>query len=242
MENVDELNKKEKKSEYLKQYYKNNKANLSIKAKERYYNNREKIIEKTKKYYNEHKEGIRIIKKLYAKNHKEKLTSYRKEYYINNKDDICKRVTDHRNNNQEIIKIRKRQFNKDKPGNNTHRSQKYRNKKQGLEATLTISQWDLILKEFNYECAYCETTEKYLIKQHAERLNKEHFIPLSRGGEFTGNNIIPACKRCNSSKGNKDFFKWYPKQKSYSKTKENKILKYLHYKNKSMQQLSMCLQ
>jgi hypothetical protein len=51
-------------------------------------------------------------------------------------------------------------------------------------------------------------------------------------------NIIPSCMKCNISKNNSDFFIWYPKQPSYSKSREKKILKYLGYKDK-IQQLSL---
>ena len=49
---------------------------------------------------------------------------------------------------------------------------------------------------------------------------------------LTAKNIIPSCKRCNSSKSNKDFFEWYPQYEYYSKENENFILSYLGYKQK----------
>jgi len=37
----------------------------------------------------------------------------------------------------------------------------------------------------------------------------DHIIPLSRGGPQSAENFMPLCKRCNSSKGNKDLLEWW---------------------------------
>jgi hypothetical protein len=69
-----------------------------------------------------------------------------------------------------------------------------------------------------------------------EKLTQDHFKALSNNGEYTKNNIIPACINCNSSKNDADFFAWYPKQSFYSKKQELKILKYLNYDPKTKYQ------
>lgn len=66
-------------------------------------------------------------------------------------------------------------------------------------------------------------------------LSQDHFIPLSKGGEYTLNNIIPACVHCNSSKHIQSFFEWYPKYKYYSSNREKKILIFLGFKNGNQQ-------
>ncbi|ABL00532.1 HNH endonuclease [Pelobacter propionicus] len=35
---------------------------------------------------------------------------------------------------------------------------------------------------------------------HADELTMDHVIPLSRGGKGSRNNVVPACKQCNSNK------------------------------------------
>lgn len=54
----------------------------------------------------------------------------------------------------------------------------------------TAQQLAAILRE---PCLYCGET--------AEQI--DHFIPLSRGGPHTIDNLVPACAACNVSKGNK---------------------------------------
>ena len=100
-------------------------------------------------------------------------------------------------------------------------NQTRRAKKASLIATLTLTQWDNILIAFNNACAYCDEGDR--------SLHQEHFIALSKGGGYDVTNILPSCQSCNSSKGTKDFFVWYPKFKYYSKMREDKILKFLHY-------------
>lgn len=60
--------------------------------------------------------------------------------------------------------------------------------------TLTREQWEAILYEFDYLCAYCS---------EAKPLEQDHMIPLSRGGAHTVENIVPACRSCNAAKGDR---------------------------------------
>ena len=103
--------------------------------------------------------------------------------------------------------------------------------KRKLSSTLTLAQWENMKMHFNNKCAYCGKELP---------LAQEHFLALTKGGEYTVNNIIPSCKTCNSSKCNKDFFTWYPKYKYFSKKREKIILKFLNYKNE-IQQLTFTI-
>lgn len=67
---------------------------------------------------------------------------------------------------------------------------------------LTAAQWATILEAHNNCCAYCGTDGP---------MTKDHVIPISRGGTDNASNVVPACKSCNSSKGNKtavEFAAW----------------------------------
>jgi len=90
-----------------------------------------------------------------------------------------------------------------------------------------VSEWRYCVDFFDYKCAYCGITQKEHLKTYNEQLHQDHFIPLSKYGNYTKDNIIPACKTCNCSKNDKDFFEWYPEQEFYNKTREVKILNYL---------------
>ncbi len=59
-----------------------------------------------------------------------------------------------------------------------------------------------IFKRDSFECQYCGTNHS---------LTLDHVIPRSRGGKSTWKNLVTACKRCNTHKG--DFT---PKEASMS--------------------------
>lgn len=103
-------------------------------------------------------------------------------------------------------------------------------KKMALPNAFTLQEWEDVKGQFNHACAYCGEEKE---------LTQDHFIPLSKGGEYTINNIIPACISCNVSKKDKDFFKWYPSYKYYARKREEKILSHLNYNTNKEQQLSL---
>ena len=168
---------------------------------------------------------------------KECMKKTHKAYYEQNKEERIKYATDYRIENKvdmsEKEKIRYRIKNPKILSPNDGRTARQIRKARlhNLPSTLTTIEWQSIKSTFNNRCVYCGE-EKPLVQ--------EHFIPLSKGGEYTSNNIIPSCSFCNGSKFNKDFFKWYPKFKYYSIKREQIILKYLNYKNNN-QQLTLAL-
>ena len=52
-------------------------------------------------------------------------------------------------------------------------------------------------------CHYCEKPFPL-----GKGLEMDHMLPTSRGGQNKGDNIVFACRSCNSSKGNRDFIAW----------------------------------
>lgn len=51
-------------------------------------------------------------------------------------------------------------------------------------------------------CAYCGTTPP-------PKLHGDHLIPRHRGGPESGDNLVWACRSCNSSKCARDVLEWY---------------------------------
>lgn len=73
------------------------------------------------------------------------------------------------------------------------RSQNNRTQVMGLQSDLTIKEWISTIKHFNFSCAYCGGKYEAL----------DHFIPITLHVGTTKNNCVPACKTCNSRKGNR---------------------------------------
>ncbi len=194
-----------------------------LKAKAYREKNRERNAEKNKEHYETYKTQILEQKKQYGQENKERISKYLKD----NKERFSARKKKYYQEHKEYFSDLGKQWRENNPHITRMYNQQRRMKKDELAATLTPEEWEVIKREFSNQCAYCGKVKK---------LDQEHFIPLSAGGEYTHNNIIPACKSCNSSKRDKDFFAWYPQQSIYSKKRERKILKYLKYNADSQEQ------
>jgi 5-methylcytosine-specific restriction endonuclease McrA len=68
-----------------------------------------------------------------------------------------------------------------------------------VEHDLSPAQWSL-LQELWGGCAYCGVTDR--------PLQRDCVLPVSRGGRYTLDNIVPACGSCNASKCNSEVTGW----------------------------------
>lgn len=62
----------------------------------------------------------------------------------------------------------------------------------GADGSFTRDEWRRLLERYGGACGYCGSREQ---------MSADHRIPLARGGRNDIANIIPACLRCNMSKG-----------------------------------------
>lgn len=187
---------------------------------------------KNKDYREKNRERDLARKKKYREENKEKVANYLKEYFIKNKKEVAEYKKRYRKENKDKIQIYRVQYKQresTKALNKIRRHRRKARKKQVINS-LTSQQWEITKQYFNNCCAYCG-------KETA--MTMDHFIPLSKMGELSINNIIPVCFDCNSGKRDRDFFEWYPRQEFYSKKREKKILKYLGYSKKKIQELSL---
>lgn len=63
---------------------------------------------------------------------------------------------------------------------------------------LTPAQWTAIQAAWG-ACAYCGAPGPW---------QKDCVLPLSRGGRYTLENVVPACRSCNASKSNDEVTGW----------------------------------
>jgi len=71
-------------------------------------------------------------------------------------------------------------------------------KNESIRISDTIREWERE-QTLPKECVYCGAKED---------LSTDHLIPKNRGGDDTADNLVLACKTCNSSKGDKGVFEW----------------------------------
>lgn len=206
-----------------RKYYQENREHVLEYAKEYAQNSQERIGKYQMQYRDTHKETAKEYIKGYNKINFERLKVKKKEYFEKNRERF-------REIQKTRLPIRREQmkvyYAQNKFRFDVYR-QRRRSQKAALESTLQPIDWKKIVDHFGNCCVYCG--------KKAKTLHQEHFIALSRGGEYTINNIVPACRSCNSSKRDTDFFEWYPKQKCYSKKREQKLLSYLGYKENTQQ-------
>jgi len=69
---------------------------------------------------------------------------------------------------------------------------------------LTPSEWNEMKSYFGGRCAYCLTP--------CVGLEQEHMTPLYRGGSHASDNIVPACRSCNASKGTKNLLEFLSRE------------------------------
>lgn len=62
----------------------------------------------------------------------------------------------------------------------------------------TIREWERE-QELPRECVFCKSTID---------LTTDHLIPRNRGGDDSPDNLVSACKSCNTSRGDKGIFEW----------------------------------
>jgi 5-methylcytosine-specific restriction endonuclease McrA len=73
-----------------------------------------------------------------------------------------------------------------------------------VDHDLSAEQW-LALQTAWGGCAYCSAADK--------ALQRDCVLPISRGGRYTLDNIVPACGSCNASKCNDEVTSWLRRKK-----------------------------
>lgn len=198
-------------------------------------NNKDAIKKYSQAYAKENRERYRLKEKERREKNPEKYHERNKAYYMENREKNLKRYKEYYHKNAEEIRKRwkihgKKYYNKNRDKLLIKAETRRQQKINGI-VDFDESKWDECKNFFEHKCCYCGKETK---------LTQDHFVPFGHNGEYSKNNIIPACFSCNSSKNDSDFFEWYPRQLFYSKSREKKILKYLHYDPKTKyQQLAL---
>jgi 5-methylcytosine-specific restriction endonuclease McrA len=78
-----------------------------------------------------------------------------------------------------------------------------------VEHDLTDEQW-VRLQAVWGGCAYCSATDR--------ALQRDCVLPISRGGRYTLDNVVPACGACNTSKCNDEVTGWMRRKRLDERT------------------------
>jgi hypothetical protein len=70
-----------------------------------------------------------------------------------------------------------------------------------------------IYEAWDYKCGYCDDVATSL----------DHIVPRFKSGSSNRNNLLPACRRCNSNKGSTAVEEWYQQQEFFTQVKMERI-------------------
>lgn len=151
-------------------------------------------------------ENIALKRAIYYEIHREELCTYQKQYRIDHPETAQRSHERHREKHRKLRRIlyQKRrneenlynaEWRKSHPEERRIQQARYRAQKRNASCDdMSQKQWEELMQVFQFRCAYCG-------RQYTrESLTMDHITPLSRGGQNTISNIVPACKPCNSSK------------------------------------------
>lgn len=118
-------------------------------------------------------------------------------------DECRERNRSYYHRNRDTMRSQNARWYREHPEKNRLNQKMRRARKSGTADNISPVQWDGILKTYDYRCAYCRSERP---------LTMDHLMPLSRGGKHCRDNIVPACIRCNCSKGPKTPLEWFLSQ------------------------------
>lgn len=142
---------------------------------------------KNKEHHNQ------LCRESYARN-TEKNRAYARAYYYAHKAEKQEYAAQFRLSHAAYLKTYYLAYARAHPDKMAEKHQRRRARMHGAQRlTLTEAQWREIKEAFDHRCAYCG--------RRMQRLEKDHITPVDNHGDYHVHNIVPACRRCNASKG-----------------------------------------
>lgn len=177
-----------------------------------------------KAWQQSHREIMHAYGKKYRSAHSEKDRERTRRWERANPDKV--RQKNRQQHYKDLNKSHKREqaWRKSHPEYARKREQERRARKRTLPATFTEKTWQLALIYWHGVCAYCGNPPK--LWDDPSVLHQDHFVPLSKDGPYTPDNILPACQSCNFGKRDSNPIQWLAER--FGKRKANQILKAIY--------------
>jgi len=178
--------------------------------KEYGYDNREERRIKSKDYYYNNIESLREYRANYSKENKDKISAQKAIYYAENREKILKSKEIYREANRDRINAGQKVYHE---SHRELRLEKDRRRRAEINSTEIIDedQYNAIWEEQKGLCFYCgKHMLRYGSHHHPDYCNVEHINPFDNGGWHQLNNVVYACRECNSSKRARLVEDWAP--------------------------------
>jgi 5-methylcytosine-specific restriction endonuclease McrA len=193
---------------YMKAWYEANKEYNVQRSKKYRDDNKETIRKRDAAYRAANAEKLKARSAAYYQANRERILAQVREYTEKNKEKVLDYHADHYLKNTERIKSNVAQYRKKYPEKKAHLENKRRARKFGNGGSHTLEELTEKFAELGNACYYCGCDGKLTI---------DHDIPLARGGSDNIENILPACRPCNSRKKartTQEFLEYLERRKS----------------------------
>lgn len=177
------------------------------------------------KWYAEHREDRRKKDAEYRKKHTEERRAQNQKWKAANKERLDAYYASHR----EERRATSRHWAKEHLDRVRVHSHQRRARKRNVPSTFTAKDWDQCLEYWGHCCAVCGRPQGLW-----HTLAQDHWIPVSKGGPYTPDNIVPLCHGdggCNNSKYTHIPDEWLASKFSPRKARqiEQRIRDYFDY-------------
>lgn len=174
------------------QWYLENKESALAQRKERFQNKRDIELEQMRRWREANAERKKIADEAWRAANTDRNRATKLAWQRANKAKVA-----------EINERHRRLY----PEGVANRSHRRRARKNAVSVhVVTVADIRRLRARFGGLCAYCEA---------APGSTLDHVVPLARGGSHSLGNLVPACKSCNCSKGEKFLFEWRVWLKKY---------------------------
>lgn len=147
--------------------------------------NKDRLRAKKLEFYRMHKEQCNASARRYKARNREKVHDYNHAYHIAT-------ITERREAAHAYALAN--------PERRRATEETRRARKAGVAGSgVTVADWAARVEEFCGRCAYCGKVAA---------LTQDHVVPLSAGGPHHIDNVVPACKSCNSRKRTQSLVVW----------------------------------
>jgi HNH endonuclease len=167
-------------------YEATHKEEKSARGRARYLVKKDVILAQNAQWYAEHKDERKISMAAWEAANKAKRKAQKAAQHLAN---------------PEAARARRAAWDAAHPGYGAIKWQRRTSRQAGAEIVdLSQAQWEEILERSNYRCCYCPDDCKDC-KKKTHKFQQEHLEPVVRSGNYTVQNILPACPECNAKKG-----------------------------------------
>lgn len=157
--------------------------------------NPDKVKESQAKYVRDNAEKVRESKRKYREANNEKLKAAHKAYYKEHKNEYSAYYVGNKPA-PEVAKARDEKWRRDNPEAAVAKTARHRALGRKAPGHFTGRDFIAIKESYLGRCVYCGSEAK---------LTADHIVPLNKGGENYPENIVPACGKCNSAKGDRSL-------------------------------------